>query len=314
MLVRQSFGHILRGRDVHEVATPPSGGSAGGTGDGSGPAGGAGGANRRWPNSSGGQHPSVTSAPQHNRRVSGNGTAPSNGPVGQSPLAPQSSVTSLNPDSPRRPSRTVRIDPGTPVPAGGGAGGTATSPTGGTSLLAGPDAFLDTVSEAGSEMTCISNLSALTGLAAATGGAGGAAGGGSSGATLARARFLSMLPSNKAGLAQLKERWWRDAVIRVDACLRKRYRLNAVSLVASLEDPTAPNMDLFAKALGEINSNPEKTEALLAALPGGAVGAAFSTVGTIAPGGAVGAAAATGGGHKGRRGSQEGAWLHGRAA
>lgn len=93
----------------------------------------------------------------------------------------------------------------------------------------------------------------------------------SASASASRARFLASQPSQKAGVAQLKERWWRDAVVRLDATLKKRYKLNAVSLVAALEDRAAPNTELFAARLAEVNANPEKAEALLAALPGAAV-------------------------------------------
>ncbi|GIM10150.1 hypothetical protein Vretimale_13873, partial [Volvox reticuliferus] len=330
MLLRNSFGHMLRGgghRESRDTLTPPSA-LAGPTttaasaavppssplGDG----GGGGGGNRRLALNLGGPFPGSTPGQD---RVSGTGSVACGGPVGQSLLVPQLSTASLsNIDSPRRTSRTVRIDTAASGPPGLGGGV-------GLASLAAPDAFLDTVSEAGSEMTSASNLSALAGTGSGGGGGGGGGftsggigGGAYTAAGLARARFLSMLPSQKAGVAQLKERWWREAVVRVDACLRKRYKLNGASLVASLEDTTAPNLELFSTKLAEINANPEKAESLLAALPGGAsagtagaVGAMHGLVG-VSGGGIVGSGGGGGGGggggnnHSKPRASQEGMW------
>ncbi|GLI68441.1 hypothetical protein VaNZ11_012857, partial [Volvox africanus] len=278
MLLRNSFGHMLRGggghRESRDTLTPPNAFPGAATAaaatsagvppssplvDGSGAGGGDVGVNRRLALNLGSLFPAST--PPGQRRVSVAGSLACGGPVGQSPLAAQSSTTSLSQlDSPRRTSRTVRIDAAAAGLTGGGSGGGV---GGGLAPLAAPDAFLDTVSEAGSEMTSVSNVSAMAGT-------GGGGGGGYAAAGLARARFFSIPPGQKAGVAQLKERWWRDAVVRVDACLRKRYKLNGVSLVASLEDPMAPNLELFSTKLAEINSNPEKAETLLAALPGGA--------------------------------------------
>ncbi|PNW72468.1 hypothetical protein CHLRE_16g683147v5 [Chlamydomonas reinhardtii] len=119
---------------------------------------------------------------------------------------------------------------------------------------------LDTISEAGSNTSGMTGMTNVSTAAVA-----------SASASASRARFLASQPSQKAGVAQLKERWWRDAVVRLDATLKKRYKLNAVSLVAALEDRAAPNTELFAARLAEVNANPEKAEALLAALPGAAV-------------------------------------------
>ncbi|KAG2491914.1 hypothetical protein HYH03_009862 [Edaphochlamys debaryana] len=123
------------------------------------------------------------------------------------------------------------------------------------------DPNLDTISEVGSADTTISTAQMVL----------------NSGPAAARARFLASQPSQKAGVAQLKERWWRDAVVRVDACLKKRYKMNNVSLVVALEDTTAPAIELFASRLSEINANPEKAEALLAALPGGGLPAGVAS-------------------------------------
>lgn len=41
--------------------------------------------------------------------------------------------------------------------------------------------------------------------------------------------------SPKAGVGQLRERWWRDAVVRVDACLTKRYKKTQLRLVEGLQ-------------------------------------------------------------------------------
>ncbi|KAG2447383.1 hypothetical protein HYH02_007711 [Chlamydomonas schloesseri] len=128
-------------------------------------------------------------------------------------------------------------------------------------LAGGPSAAdLDTISEAGTDMSGMTALTGMTNISTAAVA--------SASASAARARFMASQPSQKAGVAQLKERWWREAVVRLDATLKKRYKLNAVSLVVALEDRSAPNTDLFAARLAEIHANPEKADALMAALPG----------------------------------------------
>ncbi|EFJ46121.1 hypothetical protein VOLCADRAFT_93549 [Volvox carteri f. nagariensis] len=305
MLLRQSFGNMLRGREAPSTPPLPSISNTNNT-------------NTTTTSALAGHHNAaaaaatppadVAAAAVHRhfgaastaglRRVSvsgtGSGSVPSggggsggNGPMGPSALlVQQSSIGSSSPraESPRRTSRTVRLDT---------AAGAATG-------LTGPDAFLDTVSEAGSERTTASNTAA---------GGSGATAGAAAGAGLARSRFLTLIPNQfqKAGVAQLKERWWRDAVVRVDACLRKRYKLNGVSLVACLQDPTAPNLELFSAKLAEINSNPEKADSLLAALPGVA-GNGVAGGGGGGGGGQQGAAAAPG--KAPPRPSSDGNWLH----
>jgi hypothetical protein len=149
----------------------------------------------------------------------------------------------------------VRIDPSARGGAAGGAvsramsraaSGLSRGASGGASSrrLALYD---DAISEAASDATDATGVTATSNvsMAAATSAA-------------ARQRFLSSQPSQKAGVAQLRERWWRDAVVRVDACLRKRYRLNGASLVLALQDTAAPSVEQYAGKLAEIAANPEK--------------------------------------------------------
>ncbi|GIL54104.1 hypothetical protein Vafri_9658, partial [Volvox africanus] len=108
MLLRNSFGQMVRGgghRESRDTLTPPNAPFGPATAaaaippssplvDGGGAGGGDGGGNRRFALNLGSLLPAST--PPGQRRVSVTGSLACGGPVGQSPLAPQSSTTSLS--------------------------------------------------------------------------------------------------------------------------------------------------------------------------------------------------------------------------
>ncbi len=107
--------------------------------------------------------------------------------------------------------------------AGAAAAAAAASPLGGGGGVTAAD-YADALSDVESDAGGGSVAAGMVG-----GGTTGVVGmGPAAGASSRAARFLAAAPSVKANVSQQRERWWREAVVRVDACLRKRYRMNQV--------------------------------------------------------------------------------------